>query len=498
MRIVIDLQGAQNESRFRGIGRYTLALTKGILRNNVNHEIILALNGSFPDSIVPICYVFEGILPQENIRIWKTPGPVSHCNRKNDWRRQATEIVREAFFLSLDPDVVLISSMFEGAGDDVVTSIGRFTDKIPNAIILYDLIPLLYRDAYLGNAALVRWYKEKLEYLTNADICLAISESTRQDAINHLQLPPEKVFNISTAADEKFRKTSTPLTIQKQIFERLNINRPYVMYSGASDPRKNHTRLISSYANLPMRLRSSHQLVIAGVMPQDHIQAFKMHAQSVGLTADEMVIAGHIEDEVMIGLYNLCKCFIFPTLHEGFGLPALEAMSCGAAVIGSNTSSVPEVIGNKEALFDPLSEASITEKLNQILTDNDFRERLIKHGMEQSKTFSWDITAKRAIAALERLVKTATHTTTTLNGINPLARDEELITNLIATIAGLKSQPQDKDCLRNLARCINNSFPNAGSEHDLLSHISKLVRFNTRARIRHVAQHISRRFCAFF
>src|SRR3990172_3736783 len=247
MRIVIDLQGAQNESRFRGIGRYTLALTKGILRNNVNHEIILALNGSFLDSIVPICYVFEGILPQEHIRIWKTPGPVSHCNRKNDWRRQATEIVREAFFLSLDPDVVLISSMFEGAGDDVVTSIGRFTDKIPNAIILYDLIPLLYRDAYLGNAALVRWYKEKLEYLTNAGICLAISESSRQDAINHLKLPPEKVFNISTAADEKFRKTSTPLTIQKQIFERLNINRPYVMYSGASDPRKNHTRLISSY-----------------------------------------------------------------------------------------------------------------------------------------------------------------------------------------------------------------------------------------------------------
>lgn len=490
MRIVIDLQGAQNGSRFRGIGRYTLALTKGILQNNSNHEIILALNGLFPDTIEPIRSIFEGLLPQENIRIWTSPGPVSYLDGNNTWRRQVAEKVREAFLLSLVPDVVLISSMFEGAGDDVVTSIGRFTDKIPTAVILYDLIPLLNSEAYLADVTVERWYKEKLDHLIKADLWLAISESSRQEGINYLQFPVEKVFNISTASDEKFCKTPIYSDIKKDICERLNINRPFVMYSGASDPRKNHIRLISSYANLPMSVRRSHQLVLAGGMPQDHIHAFKKHAQSVGLAADEMVITGHIDDEVMIGLYNFCKCFIFPTWHEGFGLPALEAMSCGAAVIGSNTSSVPEVIGNLDALFDPLDEASITEKLNQVLTDQDFRERLIKHGLEQSKTFTWDITAKHALVAFDHLCNSAQRSSPQVIEITPESKDEELITSLIDSIASIRNPPQDNNCLIDLARSISDSLPITRAVRKLFVDISELVQRDSGTGIQRVVRSI--------
>ena len=164
MRIVIDLQGAQTESRFRGIGRYTLALTKAIIRNKGEHEVILALNGLFPDTIMPLRHEFENLLPQENIRVWYVGGPVKAEQEENAMRRQIAEKMREAFLASLKPDVLLISSLFEGYCDDAVTSIGSFI-KIPTYVIIYDLIPLARPDMYLDtNQKYKYYYMNKLEY----------------------------------------------------------------------------------------------------------------------------------------------------------------------------------------------------------------------------------------------------------------------------------------------------------------------------------------------
>ena len=150
MRIVIDMQGAQSDgSRNRGIGRYSLSLAKAIARNRGDHEIFLALNGFFPESIEVIRSAFDGLLPQQNIRVWFAPGPVSNINSANDWRRLCAELVREAFLDNLKPDVVLLSSLFEGLTDDAVTSIGELSNGVPTAAILYDLIPLIYRQHYL-------------------------------------------------------------------------------------------------------------------------------------------------------------------------------------------------------------------------------------------------------------------------------------------------------------------------------------------------------------
>ena len=118
MHIVIDMQGAQASNRNRGIGRYTLSLSQAIARNRGEHEVILALSGLFPDTIEPIRAAFDGLLPQENIRVWQAPGPVFNISNENDWRRRTAELVREAFLASLKPDIVLVSSLFEGLGDD--------------------------------------------------------------------------------------------------------------------------------------------------------------------------------------------------------------------------------------------------------------------------------------------------------------------------------------------------------------------------------------------
>lgn len=164
MRIVLDMQGAQTESRFRGIGRYTIAFAQAVARNRGEHEVMLALNGLFPESIEPIRAAFDDLLPQENIRVWHVPGPVCEGHPGNDSRREAAEFLREAFLASLRPDVIHISSLFEGYLDDAVTSIGRFDTSTPVSVTLHDLIPLLNPEHYLQpNPRYEQYYLRKIE-----------------------------------------------------------------------------------------------------------------------------------------------------------------------------------------------------------------------------------------------------------------------------------------------------------------------------------------------
>ena len=138
MRIVIDLQGAQTESRFRGIGRYSLSLTQAIAALRGEHEVLVALNGMFPDTIEGIRAALDDVLPQENIRVWFAPGPVKASDPTNQSRARIAALMRESFIASLEPDVVLITSLFEGYLDDAVLSIGELPVAFPVVSMLYD------------------------------------------------------------------------------------------------------------------------------------------------------------------------------------------------------------------------------------------------------------------------------------------------------------------------------------------------------------------------
>lgn len=403
MRIVIDLQGAQSSgSRNRGIGRYTLSLAQAIVRNKGEHEVIIALNGLFADTIEPIRAAFGELLPQENIRVWNAPGPVCHLAQENNWRRKAAELVREAFLASLQPDMVYVTSLFEGLSDDAVTSVGLFTQSIPTAVTLYDLIPLINRTPYLDNPVVESWYENKLDQLRRASLLLAISESSRQEGIEYLGFPCDMAINVGTAADAQFQCVDISATTERSVRERYGLAQQFVMYTGGVDHRKNIEGLIRAFALLPKTLRTNHQLaIVCSVQPESRRQLEEL-AKQQGLAASEVVLTGFVPEEDLIALYHLCKAFVFPSWHEGFGLPALEAMSCGAAVIGANTSSLPEVIGREDALFDPFDDKAIANKLNQVLTDSAYRAELIRHGLEQAKKFSWDECAQLAITAFEQ------------------------------------------------------------------------------------------------
>lgn len=410
MRIVIDMQGAQTESRFRGIGRYTLSFARSIAKNRGDHEVILALSGLFPDTIEPIRAAFHGLLAQENIRVWYAPAPVQEQQTDNGLRRCNAELIREAFLASLQPDVIHICSLFEGYVDDAVVSIGRLDTASRVTVSLYDLIPLLNPGHYLQpNTRYAAYYQRKLSCLQQAAGCLAISESAQQEGLAHLNgVPSAHIVNVSTAIDPFFQPlgvTGAGMDISAaSLPEKWGIARPFVLYAGGADERKNLPRLLQAYAALPTALRHIHQLVLAGKFLQPEIAQLQQQARTVCLAADELRFTGYVTDEELLQLYQSCQLFVFPSWHEGFGLPALEAMACGAPVIGANTSSVPEVIGWSEALFDPLDTPAITAKMAQALSDSDFRAQLRRNGLQQAPKFSWDATAQRALTAWENLM----------------------------------------------------------------------------------------------
>lgn len=400
MRIVIDLQGAQsNGSARRGIGRYSSSLARAMAEQSRSHEIIFALNGQFPEFIEEIRSNFGGLVPPENFKIWC---PQRHSFGSSAASMRAMERLHETFIASLNPDVVHVASLFEGFSDSAVTSIGKFTD-IPTATTLYDLIPLLDADHYLAGPQVRAWYAKKIDALRRSGMWFAISESSRREGVEYLSLPRDLCINVSTAADDHFVKISLSKEDEKSLRNKYNLRKPFVMYTGGIDRRKNIEALIRAFANLNPSLRARHQLAIVCAAQDDSKLALFEVARQEGLEDGEVILTGFVPENDLIALYNLCKLFVFPSWHEGFGLPALEAMKCGAAVIAANTSSLPEVIGRDDALFDPKDDQSITGKMTQALTDEGFRRELVAHGETQSRKFSWPESANRALDGLEAL-----------------------------------------------------------------------------------------------
>jgi glycosyltransferase involved in cell wall biosynthesis len=370
-------------------------------RRSREHEVWIALNGAFSESIESLRSRFEGFVPAEQIVVWDVPTPVAEIEPSNEWRRKTAEILREAFLESLNPDAVHISSLFEGFGDNSVVSAGTSTDSSATAVTLYDLIPLLHRERFSFSPIQDAWYQRKLANLKRADLWLAISESSRREGIEHLSLPPDQVFNISASAHSRFKPREFAPAQVEALLLKYRIDRPFILYTGATDPHKNLTGLLKAYSKLDPAVRSAHQLLAVCPAQDRDIAPLMQQAKSLGIGESDIVFAQFVPDDDLVALYNLCAVFCLPSFHEGFGLPALEAMQCGAATIGSNAASIPEVIGRADALFNPHDVQDIALHLNRVLTEPSFRNELQGHGLEQARKFSWDESARRAWDAFE-------------------------------------------------------------------------------------------------
>lgn len=486
MHILIDLQGAQTSSRFRGIGRYSLDITKSLLRNSREHEVSVLLSGFLPHQVEHIRFELDDLTTQDQILVWEGVGPTAYIDPHNQWRRQVSELIREAYICKLKPDVVILTSFFEGYGDDFSASIGLLNSPIPVAVIFYDLIPLLYPKDYLLDLRYARWYKERIKELKKANFLLAISDASKKEAIKYLSFNEERVVNISSAVSESFSTFIPPLNYSL-FLNNLGITKPFLMYMSATDARKNHLRLIEAYSNLDSSIRDGHQLVFAGGMPSDHLKKFEGHALQQGLAPHELLFTGELTDDEMKALYSQCTAFIFPSWHEGFGLPILEAMQFNKAIIASKKSSIPEIVVFEEALFNPYDVTAITAKIKQVLLDQDFRISLEKNSAVRAQAFSWDKTAKATLQFLERSIPGALGSRL-MQGVekNPLVSVDDLISKITQL-----NLPHDEADLLHAAQAIDLNF-RMSTQRQLLIDISVLVEQDAKTGIQRVVRNILR------
>jgi glycosyltransferase involved in cell wall biosynthesis len=406
MRIVIDMQGVQTDSRFRGIGRYTRSLVQAVIRNRNNDEIFLVYNGLIQNCLDSVLCEFEDLIPKNNIFVWNSIGPVGLVDSRNRVREEISQTLRKCLIADLKPDVILITSFFEGYVDDAITSIGLLKHLAPICVISYDFIPLIYSNKYLDpNPGYRNYYKNKVKDFRSADLFLAISEHSKKETIEQIGVEPGVAINIAAAYDPHFRPIVVDIAESERVTKKLGITKPFILYTGGADERKNLKRLVAAYAKLPDVMRNNHQLVFAGKLaPVEQARLLDVAFKN-NLKSEDVVITGFVSDDELLMAYNLCQLFVFPSWHEGFGLPPLEAMACGAPVIASGSSSLPEVVGWDQALFDPLQVDSISEKIFRALNDNDFRMRLKMNGIEQAKKFSWDLSARKALNAMRNIYK---------------------------------------------------------------------------------------------
>ncbi len=275
------------------------------------------------------------------------------------------------------------------------------TPQWRTAAILYDLIPLRFADWYLSNAVVNYEYQARVAALRNIDHLLAISEASAADAVEFLGIAQERTTTIWAGADRQFRPPEVDhVVVGERLSLRLEGLRPsYLLFPSGIERRKNIDRLLEAYAQLSAELRARHQLVLVCRTTDDERVELAATAKRLGIL-DDLLVTGFVSDADLVELYQGAELVVFPAIYEGFGLPVLEAMQCGAPVICSDSSSLVEVQTDPTARFDPLSVDSIRGAIERALCDP---AELARLRSLRPPSFSWARSAQATIQGLRTL-----------------------------------------------------------------------------------------------
>jgi len=360
LRIGIDARAAGEERG--GRGTYVRELLLGLARRDDDHRYLLFART--PWDGLPSDPRFEW-------RLLGSPDPRWH--------------IRAALHANRECDVYYSTNSYLTAW---------FT-RIPTAVTVYDLITyrpdmLPQRRASLIERATLPWASRR------ARAFLAISQATADDLIERFPRARSRTQVIPLAAGDAFTPNGPA---GEPVLERLGVRAPFVLSVGTLEPRKNLPRLIEAFAALPADLRDRVQLVLVGAVgweADETLSAMDQHRTHVRAL-------GHVDEADLHVLFRTAELFAYPSLFEGFGLPVLEAMCSGTAVLTSQISSLPEVAGDQAIYVDPLDVADIRRGLEEGLRDDERRRDLERKGLERARAFSWDRTVGETLAALERL-----------------------------------------------------------------------------------------------
>jgi glycosyltransferase involved in cell wall biosynthesis len=236
-----------------------------------------------------------------------------------------------------------------------------------------------------------------------AERILTLSEHTRRDVIDTYKIAPEKVTAIPLAAPAHFGPVVDDKELQR-VRHTYGIDRDYVLSVGSIQPRKNLVRLINAYALLRRAQGNSFpKLVIVGKKGWLYDETLRALEESG--VEDSVVLTGYVPESDLPALYSGALCFVYPSYFEGFGLPPLEAMKCGAPVIAGNATSLPEVVGDAGLKVDPFNVSAIAGAIGELISNSNLRKELSVKGQERAEMFDWQNTARQTLTVYEQVAR---------------------------------------------------------------------------------------------
>lgn len=261
----------------------------------------------------------------------------------------------------------------------------------PIVTTLHDLIVYEFPQTFKRRwTYLSRFY---LQWLNSSDRIIAVSNSTKQDAIKRLGIPSEKIDVVYHGVDDRFK----PLTPDQL---NLNLEQNSVLMVGSPQPRKNHTGVATALGKLNDNGMDTH-LYVVGASESD----IEPLSNDTPLDADYIHPTGYISDKSLIEYYNAADVVAVPSYYEGFGFPVLEAMACGSPVVTSDRSSLPEIAGDAAIIVNPDDSNSIAGGIKSILTDDKQSSALRRAGLERAESFTWERTARETRQVYQRAIE---------------------------------------------------------------------------------------------
>ena len=267
-------------------------------------------------------------------------------------------------------------------------------------VTIHDVFSALQSDTFATAEFRAMKAERYRDLVARADRIIVVSEASKNDVLETLEPVPEKLRVIHEAAAEEF-KPQREKDVQ-QIRERHGLDRPYLLYVGSINRRKNVPAMVRAFLRAREKTHSDAMLAIAGRIGfgGDEIMA----ALGLDEPRDEIKLLGYVPNQELAPLYAGAWGLLFVTLYEGFGIPVVEAMRCGCPVIGGTKGSVPEVAGDAALLADPASEDEIESQIEKLLTGEALRNELRDKGLERAKAFSWSKTARETVGVYRELV----------------------------------------------------------------------------------------------
>lgn len=284
-------------------------------------------------------------------------------------------------------------------------TMGGVTWPAKNVLTVFDVTTLRYPELH-SRAAVWFWRHVQPLFMRWADRLIAISQDAADDLVREFHLPPDKIEVVHCAPKSIFQQPVQPL-LPEDVTRKYHLPERYILFVGMLARKKNLSTLIRALHLLKKRHVDIPPLVIAGrrYHQSDDIAIFQQ-ISSLGLESDVRYI-GPVEDQELPHLYSGAEIFVFPSLHEGFGIPCLEAMSCRVPVVAARSGAIPEVVGDAALLVeDPTDAHMLAQAIHQVLSDPSLRQELVTKGSVRAECFSWTRLANQVLALYRRVLET--------------------------------------------------------------------------------------------